>query len=145
MPYLIIASENRRLFTTPPLVSPRNDVWATSAEIPYWWRVTTQIWEVLLIGWRQNSPATRPIRSTTHWGDLVCDASLVWNFCSRCSVMAARNVGCFLRLFRYFMIWEFKYNSRKRAVLKSSKTYTPCLNYMEEHLSAPANLSTPLK
>ena len=59
--------------------------------------------------------------------------------------MAARNVGCFLRLFRYFMIWEFKYNIQKRVVLKSSKTYTLCLNYMEEHLGAPANLSTPLK
>ena len=29
----------------------RNDVWETSAEIPYWWRVTTRIWIVLLIGW----------------------------------------------------------------------------------------------
>ena len=24
--------------------------WETSAEIPYWWRVSTQIWVVLLIG-----------------------------------------------------------------------------------------------
>ena len=31
-------------------VSLRNDVWETSAEIPYWWHVTTQIWVVLLIG-----------------------------------------------------------------------------------------------
>ena len=31
--------------------TPPNDVWETSAEIPYWRRVTTQIWEVLLIGW----------------------------------------------------------------------------------------------
>ena len=29
---------------------PRNDVWETSAEIPYWWRITTQVWVVLLIG-----------------------------------------------------------------------------------------------
>ena len=29
---------------------PRNEVWETSAEIPYWWRVNTQIWVVLLIG-----------------------------------------------------------------------------------------------
>ena len=28
------------------LVSPPNDVWETSAEIPYWWRITTQIWVV---------------------------------------------------------------------------------------------------
>ena len=31
-------------------VTSENDVWKTSAEIPYWWRVTTQIWLVLLIG-----------------------------------------------------------------------------------------------
>ena len=37
-------------FATPPLVSPRNNVWQTSAEITYWWRVATQIWIVLLIG-----------------------------------------------------------------------------------------------
>ena len=28
----------------------QNDIWETSAEIPFWWRVTTQIWVVLLIG-----------------------------------------------------------------------------------------------
>ena len=38
-------------FESPPLVFPRNDVRATTVEIPYWWRVTTQIWVVLLIGW----------------------------------------------------------------------------------------------
>ena len=37
-------------FATPPLVSPRKDVWEASAEIPYWWRLTSQIWVVLLIG-----------------------------------------------------------------------------------------------
>ena len=37
-------------FAMPPLVSPRNDVWETSAEIPYWWRVITQIRVVFLIG-----------------------------------------------------------------------------------------------
>ena len=28
-----------------------SNVWETSAENPYWWRVITQIWVVLLIGW----------------------------------------------------------------------------------------------
>ena len=46
-----VAWVNSRHFVTPLPVSPRNDVWETSAEIPYWWRVTTQIWVVLLIGW----------------------------------------------------------------------------------------------
>ena len=32
-------------------VFPRNDVWQTREEIPYWWRYTTRIWVVLLIGW----------------------------------------------------------------------------------------------
>ena len=36
-------------YTAPPTGSPGNDVWETSAEIPYWWRITTQIWIVLPI------------------------------------------------------------------------------------------------
>ena len=44
------AWENSWHFAMPPLVSPRNNVWGTTAEIPYWWRVTIQIWLVLLIG-----------------------------------------------------------------------------------------------
>ena len=35
-PQNILAWENSRHFVTPPLVSPRNDVWETMAEIPYW-------------------------------------------------------------------------------------------------------------
>ena len=42
--------DNSRHFMTPPLVSRRNDVWATTAEIPWYWRrVTTKIWFVLLV------------------------------------------------------------------------------------------------
>ena len=43
--------ENSRHLVTLPLVSPPNDVWETSTEIPSLSRVTTQIREVLLIGW----------------------------------------------------------------------------------------------
>ena len=43
-----LACENSRQLATLPLVSPPNDFWETNAEIPYWWRVTTQIWVVLL-------------------------------------------------------------------------------------------------
>ena len=46
-----IAWENSRHFAMPPLVCPRDDFWETSAEIPYWWCVTTQIWVMLLIAW----------------------------------------------------------------------------------------------
>ena len=31
---------------------PWNDFWRRTAEIQYWWHVTTQIWVVLLIGWK---------------------------------------------------------------------------------------------
>ena len=68
-----IAWDNSGHFATPPLVSPRNDVWETSAEIPYWWRVTTQIWVVLLIGWskfptRHNQSEALPTVTRHHYG-----------------------------------------------------------------------------
>jgi len=50
-----VAWENSRHLATLPMVSPPNDVWETSAEIPYWWRVTTLIWVALLIGWSKSS------------------------------------------------------------------------------------------
>ena len=75
----ILAWENSRHFAASPLVSPQNDVWETTAEIPYWWRITTQIWVVLLIGW------SKFWTNQTHYPDLGGDASSVWNFCSRFS------------------------------------------------------------
>ena len=45
-----LAWEKSRHLATLPLVSSPNDNWETSADIPYWSRVTTQIWAVLLIG-----------------------------------------------------------------------------------------------
>ena len=45
-----LAWENRQYFAMPPLVSPQNVVLETSTEIPYWWRITSQIWVVFLIG-----------------------------------------------------------------------------------------------
>ena len=37
------------------IVEVPNDVWGTSVEIPYWWRITIQIWVVLLSGLEQIS------------------------------------------------------------------------------------------
>ena len=100
-----LAWENSRHFTTPLLVSPRNHFWGTNAEIPYWWRITTQTWVVLLIG----RAAYRKFASTNqkHNPDLVSDTWLVWSFCAGFSevrhfegkpVVVSGNVGCFLRL-----------------------------------------------
>ena len=76
----MLAWENIRHFATPPLVSPRNDVWETSAEIPYWWRVTIQIWVVLLIGWSKF-----PM-----WFGQSEATSSVWNFCAHFSNVISR-------------------------------------------------------
>ena len=70
-----------RHFATLPLVSPRNDAWETSAEIPYWWRVTTQIkvwcfWLVVPLGKFAST-------NQKHYPDLGSDVSSVWNFCAR--------------------------------------------------------------
>ena len=69
---------------------PRNDDWETRAEIPYWWRVTAQIWVVLLIGWSKFSTNQK------HCSDWVTKASSVSNFCARSSEVISR-VWC--RLF----------------------------------------------
>ena len=79
---LWVARENSRHITTPPLVPPRNDVWKTSAEIPYWWRVTTQIWIVHPISWSKFSRGTTNQKYFTALGS---DASSVWNFRARVS------------------------------------------------------------
>ena len=69
----------------PSLVSPRNDGWETSTEIPYWWRVTTHIWVVLLIDWRKFSANQK------HYPDLGRTvASSKWNFCTRLSDIISR-------------------------------------------------------
>ena len=76
---LATAGENSHHFAAPPMVYPWNDVWETSAEIPYWWRVTTQIWVVLLIGWKFASSNQK------HYPDPGSDALSVENFCVRSS------------------------------------------------------------
>ena len=45
------------------MVSPPNDVWETSAEIPYWWHVSNWL--------KQISHAARPIRSTTQMWEVT--------------------------------------------------------------------------
>ena len=40
----LIAWENSRHFARSPLEPSQNDVWVTSAEIPYWWRTLPRSW-----------------------------------------------------------------------------------------------------
>ena len=93
-----LAWENTRHLARPVLVPLRNDVWGTCAEIPYWWRVTTQIWIVLMIG--------RGREMCFNQSGALRDTSSVWNFCACFSdvilwgnpMVGSRNVSCFLML-----------------------------------------------
>ena len=76
------------------LVSPQNDVWEMSAEIPYWWRVTTQIWVVT----RHQYGISTVVSQTSFCGETVVG---FWN------------VGCFLRL---------SSNQKSGQMLQATKT-----------------------
>ena len=74
----LLAWENSRHFATSPVVSGRNDVWETSAEIPYWWRVTTQVWVVLLMaGWSKFPTRHDQSEALTFELLVVCDSTTV--------------------------------------------------------------------
>ena len=89
--------------TTPPLVSPRNDICATTAEIPDWISVTTHIWKVLLIGHGSERNFLQPIRSYTEMCVVtrhqygILRSFLKRHFAGK-SVADSRHVGFFLRL-----------------------------------------------
>ena len=70
--------ENSWHLASLPLVSPPNDVWETSAEIPYWWRVTTQIWVVTR---HQSSQVKRAPIDIIKWIDYLKNESVsrCWN------------------------------------------------------------------
>ena len=62
-----VARENSPHFATPPLVSQRNDVWEISTEIPCWWRVSTQMQVLLLIGWSKFPTRYDQSETTQIW------------------------------------------------------------------------------
>ena len=80
------SSGKQPTFRDATMLFPQNDVWGTSAEIPYWWLVTTQIRVVVVIGLSKFSTNQK------HHPDLGSDASSVWNCCARFSdVISRRN------------------------------------------------------
>ena len=85
--YCLISSLRKQ----PTFGDATTDVWETSAEILYWWRVITQIWVVLLIG-------------RAAWE--------IW--------LASPNVGCFLRLFHFLITcWSFKRGAKNWFLYKA--------------------------
>ena len=100
--FTCLAWENSRHLATLPLVSPPNDVWETSEEIPYWWRVTTQIWVVLLIGWNKfptRHDQSEALRRSGWWrvNSSFLRSCLRRHLAGK-PVVALPNVGCFLGL-----------------------------------------------
>ena len=72
------------------LVSLRNDagVCETSAKIPYWWRVASQIWLVLLIGCATWETCFHQSEALSRSGYIV------WNFCACSSEVISRWKQC---------------------------------------------------
>ena len=83
----------------------RRHHWETNAEIPYWWRVTIQIWVVLLIGWRKLPTRHDQNQNQKHYQNLGNDALSVCNSCARFSDVIFRETSrtvakcklCFLK------------------------------------------------
>ena len=103
----VLSGENRRHLATPPLVFPRHGVWGTSAEIPYWWRVTTQIWVVLLIGWSKlpsRHDQSEALPRSGYWRVISMEflSSFLRRHFAGKPMVTTRNVGCLLRLVMYF-------------------------------------------
>ena len=89
----------------PPLVFPLNDIWVMTVEISYWWRVTTQIWVVLLIGWskfpwwHEHSEALpRSVKWHNSSVESLCTVIFQMSFHGETSGHMLGNVSCFHRL-----------------------------------------------
>ena len=93
--------DNSSHLATPPLVSLQDDIWGTSAETPYWWCVTTQIWIVLLIVRNFFHLISNTASGLWH----VISMGFLLSFLRRTfagkQVLASPNIGCFLRLCGY--------------------------------------------
>ena len=85
----------------PPLVFPLNDIWVMTVEISYWWRVTTQIWVVLLIGWSKfpwwhEHSETLPRSVKWHNSSVESLCTVVFQMSFHGQMLG--NVSCFHRL-----------------------------------------------
>ena len=87
--------ENSQNLARSPLISPAN--WCL--RISYWWRVTTQTWVVLLIGQavQISQSEALPISRQRHVISMKFLRSLIRHHFTEKTVMASRDIGCFLR------------------------------------------------
>ena len=87
---VFLALENSWLFTIPPLVSPRNDMWATAEEIPYWWHSLPRSG---YLSWLLEAGFPRNRTNEKHYSEPGSDMSSVWDFCSYCLDVILRKNG----------------------------------------------------
>ena len=126
----VLAWENSFHFATLSLIYQRNDVWETSAEIPYWRRVTTQIWVVLLIGraaWEICFNQSKAPPRSDWWRVFSMEFLRLFlrrRFAGK-SVVASRNVSCFLRL---VMFQSLKLLSSDSTLLFPKTKITLCIS-----------------
>ena len=105
-----VAWENSRYLATLPLVSLPNDVWETSAEIPYWWRVTIKIWVMLLIGpatWEIWFNQSEALPGSWEWRVISLESlrSFIKRHLEGKPMEASPNVSCFLRPLSMFFFF----------------------------------------
>ena len=74
-----LAWQNRLHLATIPLVFPQNDVWETSAEIPYRDASLPRSGECF---WLVEINFSRRTTNQKYYPDMGSDASSVWNFCA---------------------------------------------------------------
>ena len=80
-----------------------NDIWGASTQIPYWWRVTTLTWAVLLI-------ISGKFTSTSHkhYSDLGSDTSSVKNLTALAPQMSfCHETICGIAKYRLFLQANF--------------------------------------
>ena len=92
----------------PSMVSMRHNVWQTRANIPYWRRVTTQMWVVFLIGHAVRQTSTSK-RHYLNW--VVISMEFPHSFLRRHfpgkPVVASQEDGSFLRLCLFLFLLSF--------------------------------------
>ena len=133
----VLAWENSFHFATLPLIYQRNDVWETSAEIPHWRRVTTQIWVVFLIGraaWKICFNQSEALPRSGWWRVISMEFLRLFlrrHFAGK-SVVASRNVSCFLRLvmfqsLNYFLLISLYFFPKTKITLCISCGILTCV------------------
>ena len=95
-----LAWENSRHFVTLPLV---NDVWETSAEIPYWWQATSKTSVVLLTGcskFHSFHDQSEALPRSGQWYVISIESlrSFLRHHLAGKPVVGSQNVGCLFRL-----------------------------------------------